>query len=454
MSRQLTNYSYLAYSVPVITTHWLMAPVNILQGIYAKHHGLSLAVIASVLLFSRFFDAISDPIIGYYADRHYQNHGSYQRYIVFGGMLFLPCSYFLYAPPLQVDVVYFAVTLSMFYLSWTLFELPHMAWASKFARTSDEKARAYGFRSFSGYLGLLAFYTIPLLPIFETRSITPETLEFSVIVASILTIPLLAICYKNGALKYRSSSANVTHRIPREVKKETSFFKFVASLRKNKPLLIFVGAYLMIIFSSGMWYSLIFLYVDTYLNLGEKFAQIFLLAILIGVIATPIWFRVAILIGKKKSWAITAFLLTFSAIYTGSLSPQNANFLDLVLLKVTQTLGFTCLGVIGPTMLSEIIDYSHWKYRTKDSATYFAIHTFMYKSGLAVAVAFGLAIAGWFGFDATVQKQSATSIYGLTLAIAWLPAFFAIISWLLILISPIDERRHGIVRRRLDIQAK
>lgn len=463
MPHKLSNRHCLAYAMPVVTTSWLVAPLGILQGIYAKHYGLSLLTIASILLLTRLFDAVTDPLVGYYADRHYQRRGTYKPFILIGGLLFLVSSYFLYVPPVEVTVPYFTGWFLTFYFAWTLFEMPHLAWPSVLAQTSEAKTRIYSFRVMAGYTGLLIFYTIPLLPIFETNAITPETLRVSVMVASILMLLFLTLCMKTKFVTislpnrqsirqpeaYVENSARGAHAPTQK----QSLYPFLLLLLSNKPLLIFMITFLLISISTGMWYSLIFLYVDTYLGLGDQFAQVFLLSFSLGLVAIPIWYKFAIWWGKKTTWVLATLLLIFSFIYTGFLSPGETNFTELLALKAIQTLGFTCMGVVVPAMYSEIIDFSNWKYLTDKSVTYFAIYAFMQKTTLAIATAFGLGIAGWYGFDATGTTQSENGIFGLTLAIAWLPILFAAIALVFILLSPINERRHQIIRRRLDDRA-
>ena len=108
------------------------------------------------------------------------------------------------------------------------------------------------------------------------------------------------------------------------------------------------------------------------------------------------------------------------------------------------------MGVVAPAMLSEIIDYSNWKNRSDNSATYFAIYTFTSKTSLAIATALGLFIAGWYGFDATASSHNEHGAFGLTLAMVWLPSLLGVLSLPLILLSPIDERGHQIICRRLE----
>ena len=59
----LTTRAQIAYALPVASNAFIMQPVVLIQGIYAMYFGLSLTTIATVLLLSRIFDAITDPLI-------------------------------------------------------------------------------------------------------------------------------------------------------------------------------------------------------------------------------------------------------------------------------------------------------------------------------------------------------------------------------------------------------
>lgn len=447
---RLPNNQYLFYALPAIASSWLMAPIGIIQGIYAKYFGVSLTSIATVLLLARLFDAVTDPIIGGYTDIGYQLTGSYKPFIFCGGMLFVLSSYFLYTPPEEAGIAYFTIFLLAFYFSWTLFEIPHLAWASELAATSDEKVQIFSYRSIAGYMGLILFYTVPLLPIFETQAITPETLKLSVIAAGLLMIFLLTVSSRASNSGNKTSQKSIKFgRKYGGMETQNDSYNFVHSVLKNKPLLVFLCSFLLISTSSMMWYSLIFLYVDSYLGAGDQFAEMFLLAFVIGILSVPIWQRIATTLGNKFTWGIATLFLISSYLFTGFLTPANTNFAALATLKIIQTLGLTCMSIVAFAMLCEIIDYSEWKYRNKKRAVYFAMHAFLYKSTAALATALGLSVAGWFGFDASADTHSQHSVFGISLAIAWLPPVFAALGLVFLMISPINKRRHDILHRRL-----
>ena len=61
-----------------------------------------------------------------------------------------------------------------FYLSQTIFDIPHMAWGSELAKTPHDKSSIFAWRSAAISLGVLLFYSVPFLPVFESRDITPQ----------------------------------------------------------------------------------------------------------------------------------------------------------------------------------------------------------------------------------------------------------------------------------------
>ena len=242
----------ISYAAPVIVATWLHSPIGIIQGIYAKYHGLSLTAIAAVILMARLIDTFSDPLAGYCGDRYYQRTGTRKPFMLVGGLLLLICAYFLYVPPLQVTIVYFAIWFIAFYLAETLFGIAHLAWASDLAATQPDKTRVYSIRAAAGYIGAVAFYTIPLLPLFASADITPETLRISVIAAVLLMLPLLLYSLKATPDGRSLSSNHQPEKTP------LAWRDCLKSLVKNRPFLLFMGVMLASHLGIGLWYGLIF----------------------------------------------------------------------------------------------------------------------------------------------------------------------------------------------------
>lgn len=448
-SRVKTN---ILYAIPRVAGISLYAPMNIVLGIYAKYYGLALTTIALVILIARLVDAVTDPIIGYLADRYRLKYGTRKPFMVIGGLITICSGYFLYSPPDDVTVLYFSFWFFLIYIGLTLFEIPHLAWGGEISHDALEKTETYNLRTAAGYSGLALFYSLPLLPIWETPEITPEKLHFSAIVSGLLMLPLLYVCMRyvpNGSCYIgegtQTKDPNKDQRI-----KFSAFRETIYSLVHNRPLLLFIAAFLFAGLSLGMWLGLLFIFVDAYLQMGESFSQIFLISLVVGILSSLLWIAIAKNLGKKNAWLTAMILGILSFAYTGFIGPENTSFWVLLLLIALNTLCFVCIESLPQSMLSDIIDYGTLKFRVYRGATYFSVFMFAYKGSFAVGGALGLAIVGWHGFDPSATSHTEAGVEGLRLAMVWLPTLFAMLAIVFIALSPIDIYRHRIIRRRLN----
>ena len=461
--RSLTPKLGLTYTLPVITTAFLIGPMAIIQGIYAKYFGISLATIATVLLIARLFDAVTDPIIGLYSDRYQASSGSRKPFIVCGGLAVVFCSYFLYVPvdldtlklltekglSINVSASYFLFWFIAFYFAWTIFEIPHLAWATELAGNSKEKNLIYSLRTAATWFGVLLFYIVPLLPIFETNEFTPLSLSLSVIVAGFLMLLLLWI-----NLKFTPNCV-VRPKVKMTCTSRSSAIGLKALVQEiytNKPLALFLVVFaLSFIAVPGMWFTLIFIYVDSYLQQGNQFAQASIIAIVSGFLMIGLWCWLANQIGKQTTLALGQIFAAVGALLTGFLVPGDSGFLSLLVTMVLcYGVGATVIAALGPSLLGDIIDYSRWKFGNDRAATYFSLYTMVGKVSVAIGGAIGLAIAGYYGFNPSADFYSERSIGGLHLAIAWIPAAISVCTIPLFLMNPITARRHAVIRKRLD----
>jgi glycoside/pentoside/hexuronide:cation symporter, GPH family len=450
----LSSSQSAAYGLPLVSIYFLLGPITILQGIYAKHFGLALTTIATVLLIARLFDAITDPVIGYCADHYYSRCGNRKPFIIIGAVLFIISSWFLYVPlgfdPEQgytrVSVGYFLGWFLAFYLAYTLFEIPHMAWGSELAGDSQSKNTVYGIRSFFLFLGSLLFFAMPLLPWFETNEFTPQTLKWSVLVAGALMLPMLYLCIKHVPNRSVLSLTDSHHG---RLSPKESPRVVLRAIFGNKPLMILTGAHICTGFGSGMWFTLLFIFVDAYLDLGQHFALVFVISFALSLVALRLWFVLAKRWGKQITWMAGMVLVVFGTIGTGLLSPETTGRFELLLCMTLALGGYGAFNIMVTSLLSDIVDYGTWKFGNDRAATYFSLYTFINKTVGALGGALGLAVAGWAGFDLTATSHSDAAIAGLRLGVAWIPVAFIVLSIVFIAQIPITARRHAIIHRRL-----
>jgi len=167
-----------------------------------------------------------------------------------------------------------------------------------------------------------------------------------------------------------------------------------------------------------------------------------------------LWYRSSLRFGKKKILFVVVALLISSYLYTNTLSPGQTSFIQLLLLISVHISAYMGGGIVIPSMLVEIVDYGSWKNGVERSATYFSIKVFFEKAAGALGAGTGLAIAGGFGFIVTDSDFTPEAINGLKIAMVWMPTLLGTLSLIFVALTPINERRHRIIKRHLDARLK
>ena len=431
----------LGYSLPVAGTTFLFSPaIVVLQGIYAKYFGLELTVIATVFFIARLFDAVTDPIIGAMSDRCRAKGIGRRPWVLGGGLAFIVSGYFLFVPPENVSAGYFLFWFLAFYLAWTMFEIPHYAWGTELTREPSARTRIFTVRGFMNYVGPMIFYTLPFLPVFATRDITPETLKIALVVLALYLVPMLFY-----TVRYVPDGDYIPS------KNKESSLQDVKNILRNKPFRIFVGIYIFTGLGWGMWMSLSFIVFDNYFDIGGQIAGMFLLAKLAAIVSLPLWYGMIHRLGKKTTWLVSQILLMLIILVIFFVSPGKQAYLPLLLVVMGVYVMTASYTIIAPAWLADVIDYGAWKFGTDQAGTYFAVYTFMVKTTAGLGGALGLVVLGWQGFDPGVGVVNVDDAqFAIQLAFCLLPAMMFLVTLIFIAIMPLTAHRSYIIRHRLE----
>jgi len=438
----------IAFALPLLSVIFVFGPVIVvLGGIYAKHYGLSLTSIAAVILAAKTFDAITDPLIGYYSDRWRLKTGSRKPLILVGGLLLIPSAYCLFVPPNEVGALYFAFWYMACYLAFTLYIIPYTAWAHEFTETAKDKAMVFSAINIAGQIGNALFYVLPLLPFFINTDISPEVLKVSVVVGGTLLFPSLYIAFKYVPDGVLYEPPVIDEKSPTSALQQV--LQVGQALVNNRPFLLYVWIMIFLSMAAGLWMGLLFIFVDAYLNLGEQFAKISLWAMVGGAVAIPVWYRIVVRWGKRLPWLVGMGVLLLGFVCTGLLGPDNSGYVSILILYLSFIFFGASTAVVSGPMLCDIIDYGCYQTGHERSGLYFSMQGLMGKIQMAIGGGLGLVIIGWLDFDMNAVTHSATSILGLKLSISWLPVLFMIPALICIYRIPLSEHRMTIIRRRL-----
>lgn len=419
------NLAYILYALPQISMIMMFTPMNVIQGVYIKHYALSLSAVAGVLLFARLFDAFLDPLAGYVSDRICQRFGSRKPLMLVGAIVASIGAYGLYSPPPNLTISYFACWTIVFYSGWTLFEMSHEAWGGEQAADRSAKRLVYSYRSVASRIGLLIFYAIPLLPIFKSSAIAPETLRVAVIVAIALLAPTVAACLwflPDRALASPVSTTDQGTPSPAHIG------DILRAILRDGAFATFIAFTVVFAIGDGIWYGLIFIYVESYLGMGEHYSQIQIISSILALLSAPVWLGISRRVGNRNTilCIVVAQIICFLA--TGLIVPSNADVVNVATILIINNATLFGFAIVAPSLLSDICDRAVARTGDEVAATYFAIRNFASKTSLGFGTAAGLAVISYFGFSATVSQQAAAAEIALRSVVAILPVLFLAVS--------------------------
>ncbi len=430
-----------AYSAPMVPVWMLHTPaLSILPGIYATVSGVDLATIGVILMLSRILDGVTDPLIGMLSDKTNTPIGRRKPWVIAGSLLCMVGVWFWFRPGPDTGALYFLLASIAVYVGWTMVEIPHGAWLSEIAHDYGQRSHISGIRTTAIYLGYVVFWLGPFMPFFPTTEITPEVTTF----LSWVVIVLLVITVTIAVVKVPLGTTTDTE--PVDLKAALSGFA------KNKPMQLFAVILLSTWLASGMVAGLYYFFVSTYLQIPAKFGHIGLAVAVIGFGSSSLWGWIGSKIGKHRVLAICNLSTVLSLIAMALIRPgPNAFYALLTIFSLTSL--FAAGSTVGYyALMGDIVDYDELKTGSNKAGNYFALITLFQKIGLGAGAGVGLLITSLFGFDPT-RANEGIAVVGFFVAFIGIPILLNASATVLALLFPITERRHQIIRKRLDMRA-
>ncbi|MFN3239005.1 MAG: MFS transporter [Pseudomonadales bacterium] len=430
----------VAYALPVLVTQFVYTSfTTVLPGVYAKYFGLSAASIAFTLLVTRLFDAVSDPLIGYLSDASQSRLGRRKPWIAAGTVITAIAIWQISQPDQTVDVArHFTVWALVFYLGWTMMEIPHTAWGSELDSSYDGRNKTFFTRSLIGVVGPLGFAAIPVLINAPTTEITPQVMSAAALVF-ILVAPVcvgISLLYAPiGTQVVTASRQNLSDSF-RAIATNQLFWRLFA---------VFVTGGL----AAGINGTLMFVYFDTFLGLGDKLAYAMGAMLLSALIGLPLWLFVLRYLDKSRAWSVSLLLASLWVAAPAILSPGEGAFIPVVVMVVGLALS-SGAGVIVPfSLLGDVVDYDHWKSGQNRAGAYYAVFMFGVKLNAAIGGSLAFGLLALFGYDAAATVHTDFAVMGLKLTYAIVPAGLFAMAAVFVFYFPLTKSKHDIIRRAL-----
>lgn len=161
-TRSLRPLTLAAYGGLAMPLAMIGLPLAIfLAPFYAGELGLPLALLGTAMLLGRFSDIITDPLIGMLSDRWRPAIGRRRVWVLMGAPILAGSVWMLFNPLSGAGIGYFLFWLAIVYISFTMIQLPYMAWGGELTNNYEERSRVTSVRQLFLIGGLIASTALP-----------------------------------------------------------------------------------------------------------------------------------------------------------------------------------------------------------------------------------------------------------------------------------------------------
>lgn len=439
--KRASNSQIFIYALPGIAIAFINLPAAIvLPTFYVEHTAATLTGIGVVNLLRWWFDAATDPVVGYLSDRTESRWGRRKPWLVVGALISSLAIFQLFTPATDAGNLYYAVWLCGVYLGFTIFSISHMAWGSELAVNYNDRSRISTYYSVMTVVGSILFWVLPLLlsPFTGTTEIGSPVIN-GIAWVCVIIMPVGTLL----AVRYVPRGTDLAAKKPQPIRQT------VRDLSFNTPLWRYVAAQGVWGIGQGMFLSVIFIFMRDYLQLGSQFPIVMIWFFVVQSLSMPVWARLMGYFGKHRCWAFSWAIYSLVQPVVLLMEPGEQAFVPVMLL-VAITAFINAASYIAPmALLGDIADYGTLKSGSNNTGNYFAVQTLLQKATMGIGAGIAFPILAAFGYEIGVAN-SGDAQFGLILTYIIIPAVTSVAAAMILWNFPIDARRHSIIRRRLE----
>ena len=395
---------------------------------YTDVVGISPSLAGLIYGIGMFWDAITDPFMGYVAERTRTKWGVYRPYLLF------------WVPPFEGGALFFFLLFAnlLHRTCFTLVSVPFSSLTPRITSDSQERTNLTGFRMLGAQTGtnLMALLAFPI--IFWVGG-EDESMGF-VVLACIAGLTALAIHAITFITVKEPSNDQGIERVG------GSLSEAAKAIGKNRPFWLVFSATLIVGITTIFFGNNLIYYTKYALNLHEHQGTILFTSGIVAFLSIPIWWIISNNIGKKLTW-LTSSSITLIALMVFYLY-EIETLIELLFLVAFIGFGSGAGGILFWSMLPDTIEYGEVHTGVRSESSLYGFMTFAQKGSIAFAIIILGIVLDFIGFQAN-EIQSEATIDNMKAIMTLIPSIGVALSLVIIYFYPIDAKMHKDLLRQL-----
>ena len=430
---------------------------------YSDVFGLKPQHAAFLLLITKLYDAISDPVMGMIADRTHTTWGKYRPYLLWIAIPFAVIGIMSFYTPdagYTFKHIYAYVTYILMMTVYTAINVPYGAMLGVVSESSKEKSVFSSYRMFFAYIG--SFIAMAIFAVFEKSIVgtvrivdgvekvakgvgdaAPMQWTAVVSIVAVICAVLFLLCF----LLTRENVKTVN-----EEKRPSSIKKDLKALASNKPWWLLLGGGIgLLLFGSIRGGAAAYYFSNI---LGTDAILTCAIFLFIGEIAqmagVPLAVPVSDKIGKKSTFLYVLLVIALLSCLILFL-PQNKT--GFWMLLVIQILICIAIGIVSPllwSMFADVADYSELKNGSASTGLIFSSSSMAQKFGGALGAFMLMQVLALSGYSKDVTVQSHTTLDAIKALMSYIPAIGALLGAACLTLYPLTTSTMKSIQSQLE----
>ena len=401
---------------------------------YTDVIGISPSLAGLIYGIGMFWDAITDPFMGYVAERTRTKWGVYRPYLLFGNIpLALSFILLFWAPPFEGTLLFLFLLFAniLHRTCFTLVSVPFSSLTPRITSDSKERTNLTGFRMLGAQTGtnLMALTAFPIIFLVGGDD---ESQGF-VVLAAIAGMTAVAIHAITFLTVKEPSNDQGIERVG------GSLSEAVRAIGKNRPFWLVFSATLIVGITTIFFGNNLIYYTKYALNLHEHQGTILFTSGIVAFLSIPFWWIISNKIGKKLTWLVSSSitLVAMSLFYFYEINTLN----ELLSLVAFIGFGSGAGGILFWSMLPDTIEYGEVHTGVRSESSLYGFMTFAQKGSIAFAIIILGMVLDLIGFQAN-EIQSDLTISNMKTIMTLIPCIGITLSLVIIYFYPIDTKMH------------
>jgi GPH family glycoside/pentoside/hexuronide:cation symporter len=447
MNEKLNLKTKIFYGVADLGISLLTASIQFfLLFFYTDIAGIDPGLAGTALLVGKLtWDAINDPLFGYFSDRTRSRWGRRKPYMLLGAIPFGLTIWLLFSlPPGLMGVKAFLAVLGSFLLAdtaQTLVSVPYYALSAELTYDYDERTSLISIRMIFTVLGYIlgAAATTAVAGMFMGMGWTKNA-AYSGMGAVFGAVAIITTLITVFGVKER----------PREELKpaQMPLWPQIRHVFKNRPFVQYMIISTIVSISFTLLTSLLPYFLTYQLMMTDQISLVML--VLLGTIAIFLipWRYASKKLNKGPAYALGLFIASIAIVGAFFLPPGPSPLIYVI--AFVAGLGFSAQYVFPWSMIPDVIEVDEVTSGERHEGIYFGVNSFLGK----LTGAIGIAAAGWslslYGYvpDAV---QTTRALFGIRFFFAVVPVIAFLAALPLLIWYPLTRQKHAeLVKRNVE----